>query len=210
VVPIVRDRPEDRAVIEYCQAIAAELTRVAAFGEPLRVIVDLKAGRPVDKRWGWIKRGVPIVCEIGARDAASGAVTLLKRHRARRDGKLAFETAPRDEFVLSAPDALAEIQASLYSEARERMRANIRSDLATLADVETYFKDSAESESFCGWAEVPWSRPEGAELDRVQEQLKRLKLTVRVAPLGQPRLEGRRCAFTGAAAKEVVLLGRAY
>jgi hypothetical protein len=40
--------------------------------------------------------------------------------------------------------------------------------------------------------------------------LKRLKLTVRVAPLVQPDLAGKRCVFTGAPAKEVVLLGRAY
>ncbi len=210
LVPILRDRAEDRSVIEYCESIAAELRAASALGEPMRIAVDLKAGRSVDKRWGWIKRGVPIVCEIGARDAAAGSVTMLRRHRARQDGKLAFETLARAEFVRSAPGTLADIQGSLYSEARERMRANIRSDLGTFADVEAYFKDSSEAESFCGWAEVPWSRPEGAALAAVEQQLKSLKLTVRVAPLEQPPLAGRRCAFTGAPAKEVVLIGRAY
>jgi prolyl-tRNA synthetase len=210
LVPIVRDRPEDHAVIEYCESIAAELRASSACGEPLRIAVDLKAGRPVDKRWGWIKRGVPIVCEIGARDAAAGSVTLLRRPRARHAGKLAFETAPRAQFVASVPAALADIQSSLYGEARERLRANIRSDLTTFADLEAHFRDSSEAESFCGWAQVPWSRPEGAALAAVQEQLKRLKLTVRVAPLEQPPLEGARCAFTGEPAKEVILLGRAY
>ena len=210
LVPILRDKPEDRAVLEYCEALAAELRAAAAFGEPLRVALDLRPGRSVDKRWGWIKRGVPIVCEIGGRDAAGSSVTLLRRHRARKDGKLAFETTPRAEFLRTAPAALAEVQASLYAEARERMRANIRSDFVTLAEVEAYFKDSSEAESFCGWAQVPWSRPQGAALDAVQEQLKRLKITVRVAPLAQPQLTGRRCVFTGGAAKEVVLLGRAY
>jgi prolyl-tRNA synthetase len=210
LVPILRDRPEDRAIVEYCEAIAAELGAAAAFGEPLRAAVDLKAGRPVDKRWGWIKRGLPIVCEIGARDVASGSVTLLRRDRARRDGKLGFETLPRSEFVRGAPGLLAEIQRGLGSQARQRMQASIRSDLATFADVEAYFKDSAEAESFCGWAEVPWCRPEGAALRAVEEQLKRLKLTVRVAPLAQPDVTSRRCVFTGEPAREVVLLGRAY
>jgi prolyl-tRNA synthetase len=210
LVPIVRDRPEDRAVIEYCESIAAELRTSSAFGEPLRVAVDLKAGRPVDKRWGWIKRGVPIVCEIGARDAAASSVTLLRRPHPRNDGKLAFETTARSQFVANAPRALADIQTTLYSEARARMLANIRCDLKTFADVEAYFKDSSESESFCGWAQVPWSRPEGAALQGVLEQLKRLKLSVRVAPLEQPPLAGARCAFTAAPAQEVVLLGRAY
>jgi prolyl-tRNA synthetase len=107
LVPILRDKPEDRSIIEYCEAIAAELRAASAFGEPLRVAVDLKAGRPVDKRWGWIKRGMPIVCEIGARDVASGSVTMLRRDRARRDGKLGFETLPRAAFVRGAPSVLA-------------------------------------------------------------------------------------------------------
>jgi len=170
----------------------------------------VKPGRPVDKRWNWIKRGVPIVCEIGARDVASGSVSFLRRDRGRRDGKLGFETLPRPEFLGKAAAILAEIQAGLAAQARERMQANIRADLATYAEVEAYFKDSAEAESFCGWAEVPWCRPEGAQLRVVEEQLKRLKVSVRVAPLAQPALAGRRCLFTGAPAQEVVLIGRAY
>ncbi|HTX24675.1 MAG TPA: proline--tRNA ligase [Steroidobacteraceae bacterium] len=210
LVPILRDRPEDGSVIEYCESIAAELRAATALAEPIRVAVDLKAGRAVDKRWGWIKRGVPIVCEIGARDASGGSVTLLRRHRARQDGKLGFETLPRADFVRGAPAALAQIQSALYTEARARMQANIRSDLTTFADVEAYFQDSSEAESFCGWAEVPWSRPEGAALQAVEEQLKRLKLTVRIAPLEQPAIAARRCVFTGAPAREVILIGRAY
>ncbi|HUN74488.1 MAG TPA: aminoacyl--tRNA ligase-related protein [Steroidobacteraceae bacterium] len=210
LVPILRDRPEDPSIIEYCEGIVAELRQGSGFGEPLRVLADVKPGRPVDKRWNWIKRGVPIVCEIGARDVASGSVSFLRRDRGRRDGKLGFETLPRPEFIGKAAGILAEVQAGLAAQARERMQANIRADLATFAEVEAYFKDSAEAESFCGWAEVPWCRPEGAQLRVVEEQLKRLKVSVRVAPLAQPAIAGRRCLFTGAPAQEVVLIGRAY
>ncbi len=210
LVPILRDRPEDASVVAYCESLAAELGAGSALGEPMRALADRKAGRSVDKRWGWIKRGVPIVCEIGARDVASGSVTLIRRDRARQGEKIDFASLARGEFVQRAPALLAEVQSALQAEARERLRAGIRSDLATLAAVEDYFKDSEEAEAYRGWAEVPWSRPEGAALDSVEQRLKALKLTVRVAPLGQQRIEGERCIFTGAPAKERILIARAY
>ena len=34
------------------------------------VLIDKKAGKPGPKRWGWVKKGAPIILEIGGRDAA--------------------------------------------------------------------------------------------------------------------------------------------
>lgn len=210
LVPILRDRPEDASVVEYCESLAAALGAGSALGEPIRALADRKGGRPVDKRWGWIKRGVPIVCEIGARDVAAGTVTLIRRDRARQGEKIAFSSLERAAFVRGAPALLTEVQQALHDEARERLRAGVRSDLATLAAVEDYFKESDGAESFRGWAEVPWARPEGAALDAVERQLKALKLSVRVAPLEQAPLQGERCLFTGAPARERILVARAY
>lgn len=210
LVPILRDRPEDASVIEYCESLAAELSAGSALGEPIRVLADRKAGRPVDKRWNWIKRGVPIVCEIGARDVAAGAVTLIRRDRARQGEKLGFSSLGRAELVQRAPALLAEVQSALHAEARERLQAGIRSDLATLAAVQDYFGEAGDSDSYRGWVQVPWARPEGAALQSVEQQLKRLKLTIRVAPLEQEPVDGEPCLFTGEPAKERILIARAY
>jgi prolyl-tRNA synthetase len=166
--------------------------------------------RSVEKRWGWIKRGVPIVCEIGARDVSAGAVTLMRRDRTRNGDKLHSVGLKRGEFVATAAQALGEIQQSLRDEAGARLRQNIRTDLTSLAELEAYFKDSDESESFRGWAEVPWARPEGEALTAVEARLKALKLTIRVAPLNQADVAGKRCLFSDVPATESVLVGRAY
>jgi prolyl-tRNA synthetase len=210
LVPILRDRPEDGSVLEYCESLAQELRASSAFGEPIRAHLDRRPARSIDKRWGWIKRGVPIVCEIGGRDVAAGAVTTIRRDRTRNGDKLLFTGLNRGEFVATAAQMLADIQQSLRSEARARLQANIRSDLTSLAELETYFKDSADSESFVGWAAVPWARPEGAALAAVEARLKALKLTVRVAPLNQTDAGGKACIFSGEPAQESVLVGRAY
>jgi prolyl-tRNA synthetase len=210
LLPILRDRPEDGSVVEYCEALAAALNQSTAFGEPVRASVDRKAGRAIDKRWVAIKRGVPIVCEIGARDVAASAVTLIRRDRIRNGERIESQSLQREEFVRTAPALLAEIQAALHAQAHERLRANISSDFRTIDDLVAYFKDSTDTDAFRGWAEVAWARPQGAALEAVDARLKALKLTVRNAPLKQPTMTGRRCIFSDAPASEVVLIGRAY
>jgi prolyl-tRNA synthetase len=210
LLPILRDRPEDGSVVEYCEALAAALNQSTAFGEPVRASVDRKAGRAIDKRWVAIKRGVPIVCEIGARDVAASAVTLIRRDRIRNGERIESQSLQREEFVRTAPALLAEIQAALHAQAHERLRANISSDFRTIDDLVAYFKDSTDTDAFRGWAEVAWARPQGAALEAVDARLKALKLTVRNAPLKQPAMTGRRCIFSDAPASEVVLIGRAY
>jgi prolyl-tRNA synthetase len=209
LVPILRDRAEDGALLQYCEELAAELNQGRAFGEPLRAAVDRKHGRAIDKRWSHIKRGVPVICEVGVRDMTASAVTLIRRDRTRNGERIDSTTLARDELVRTAGTLLADIQTALHAQARTRFLANISSQFVTFEDLEAYFKDSTD-EAVLGWARVPWARPDGAALEAVDAKLKALKLTVRNAPLLQESAADRRCIFTGTAAEEFVLVGRAY
>jgi prolyl-tRNA synthetase len=208
IVPILRDRPEDGAVVEYCEAIAAEIRALSAFGEPIRIQVDRKGGRPVDKRWSWVKKGVPIICEIGGRDVGASAVSFIRRDRLRIGEKVNITSCSRDEFIRTSESLLREVQTTLHAEARERLSVSIRADITTLGELQSYFQ-SSESE-FRGWVSVPWSKPEGDGLAAVEAILKAAKITIRNAPLKQESLDNVRCIFTNAPAKEFVLVGRTY
>jgi prolyl-tRNA synthetase len=209
LIPILRERPEDAGVIEYCEALAAELRTAVAFGEPLRVAVDLKPARAVEKRWAWMKRGVPLLCEIGPRDVSAGAVTFMRRDRPRAGARIDSASLKRGEFIAAVPGLLTEIQNALHEAARTFLTSNITSEITSFAELEAYYREAGE-ESFRGWARVAWARPQGSALEKVEQQLKALKLTIRNAPLEQQAVEGRRCVFSGAPAEEQVLVGRAY
>ncbi len=43
LIPMLRDKPEDAGVLEFCDALAAQLNCAQAFGEPVRALVDRKA-----------------------------------------------------------------------------------------------------------------------------------------------------------------------
>jgi prolyl-tRNA synthetase len=206
IVPMLRDQPEDAAIVDYCRALQGELAKLSALGEPVRALLDLKPAKAANKRWGWVKKGAPIVIEVGGRDVAGGNVSVLRRDRLyREDGKLDSAVTPRDAFVGAAAAALEEIQLALHAEAKARLHDNI-TRVDDWAGVEAMF---AESVGKPGWADVAWSRPTGAALDKVVERLKAFKLTIRNAPMEQGAIAGP-CVFTGEPAVERVLIGRSY
>ena len=205
IIPMLRDNDEDETVLEYCRALRMELLKLSAFGEPLRVLLDTKATKASNKRWSWVKKGAPVIVEVGPRDVGEGKAAVLRRDRLyKEDGKLATAFTPRADFVSHAAEMLEDIQASLYAQAKERMDANIRRDVTDLA---THF--AGDEAGFAGWVEVQWARPTGAALDKIVEQLKALKLTMRNSPLNATAADGA-CFFTGEPAVERILIGRTY
>lgn len=207
IVPMLRDGPEDEAVIGYCRELQRALAAQTAFGEPVRALLDLKPAKAAAKRWGWVKKGAPLIVEVGPRDMAGGNVSVVRRDRLyREDGRLDAQVLAREAFVGDAPALLAAIQAALFADAKARLDAAI-TPVADWAGVETMFADGQDNP---GWAEVAWSRPAGASLDAVVQRLKALKLTIRNAPMTSGEEVTGACVFTGAPAVERVLIARTY
>jgi len=205
IVPMLRDTPEDAAVIAYCEDLVKALGAVDVFREPLRVLFDRKPIKAAPKRWSWVKKGAPVIVEVGGRDVAGGNVSVLRRDRLYNEvGKLAGEVMAREAFVAGVADMLRDFQAVLHGEAKARLEANIRRDVTDLAALAGAFEGDRP-----GWAEVSWSRPTGEALDKVVEWLKGEKLTLRNVPLDATAASGQ-CIFTGAPAVERVLVGRSY
>lgn len=209
IVPMLRGKPEDAELKGYCQALANELSGGLAFGKPIRALVDMKDARPADKRWDWVRRGAPIICEIGPRDAANGQVTFIKRNALREGQKIKSHTLARSDFVAQAQTLLETAQRELFNEAKSRMNAGIQDGFRDFADLERYYGAGDDEKDVKGWARIHWSRPSGAALEDVGERLKALKLTIRNAPLNQPPSFGK-CIFTGNPGVEEILIARAY
>jgi prolyl-tRNA synthetase len=211
IVPMLRDKPEDAAVLEFAASLESALKAQRVFDERLRVLVDRRATKSADKRWNWVRRGAPIIVELGARDAASGTVTFMRRDALRDGDKVKSQAMGKDEFVAKVPGLLAEIQANLFQEAKARLTANITTGVPSWEALADYFGAAGEDDNdeFKGWVRAPWSRPCGAELEAIDAKLKTLKLTIRNAPMDQPASFAP-CIFTGKPGVEEVLIARAY
>ena len=207
ILPMLRDDDGDEALLAYCEELRAALASQWALGEPVRVLLDKRAGKATQKRWGWVKKGVPLILEIGGRDAAGGQVSVVRRDRLwREDGKVNFVAQSRADFLAAAVGELESVQASLHAEATARRDAQIHRGVTDLAGLEAFF---AEDKRYPGWVELVWSRPTGAALDDVVAKLKALKLTIRNTPMNGEPVSGT-CPFTGEPAVERIYVARAY
>ncbi|HJR55107.1 MAG TPA: aminoacyl--tRNA ligase-related protein [Rhizomicrobium sp.] len=207
VVPMLRDKPEDADVLKYCEVLVEALSKLTAFGQPVRVLLDTKKIKSAEKRWNWVRRGAPLIVEVGPRDASGANVTVMRRDDLRDGDKVKSIVKPRIDFIEGAVQLLTEIQAGLYAEAKTRLDGNIKRDVTDWPGVENYF--AGNDDEFKGWLRVSWSKPTGAALEAVDARLKALKLTIRNAPLDQPE-NFAPCIFTGNAGVEEILIGRSY
>ncbi|KLE35548.1 aminoacyl--tRNA ligase-related protein [Aurantiacibacter luteus] len=208
ILPMLRDKPEDSEIIAWCEDLRAGLAAHHVLGEPLRVLLDTKPGKAAAKRWDWVRKGAPVIIEVGPRDMENGVVSLLRRDALwdEASGKPAFQSPARDEALTRVPAILAEMQTGLLAEARARRDANIVRGITDMDALAAFFGGEAK---YPGWVEVQWSKPTGGALDKVVEQLKTHRLTLRNVPLDAAPADGT-CVFTGEPAVERVLVARAY
>src|SRR5271167_150299 len=111
IVPISRKPDEAEKVLAAARAIRDSLDNAG-----VRVKIDEREGvTPGFKFNDWEMRGIPIRIEIGPRDVASGEVVLARRDRL---GPEAKQKAPIAEVAARVTALLAEIQRSLFDQAR--------------------------------------------------------------------------------------------
>jgi prolyl-tRNA synthetase len=67
-MPILRDEASRDEVVQAAETLAKRLRARRFDGEPVRAKVDLRDDNSANRRWGWIKKGVPFMVELGPRN----------------------------------------------------------------------------------------------------------------------------------------------
>jgi len=197
IVPITRDDPT--AVLEAARELQSELAEQTWMDEPIRAAVDTRDRKPAEKRWEWIRKGVPVVIELGGRDIEQGVVTMTRRD----DESLSRETVPRDGAAESVVGVLGDIQLGLFEDASKRLRERTRDDITTLEQFREFF--SGDDTDSGGFVRAPWS-----EEPETEKTMGELGVTVRCIPFDAELPGDARCVITGGPAKVVAIFAKAY
>jgi len=193
VVPIWRKAEEGEPVLAAARA-ARDVLEAAG----LRVRLDDREGlTPGFKFNDWEMRGVPVRIEIGPRDVAARNAVLARRDRLGKEGKV---VASLDGLAAHLRALLDDVQKSLYTQARDTIRANTRE-----FDDYAKFRAQMEGEGGGGMAEIYWCGSAACET-RIREET---RATCRAIPLGQSGAAGR-CLVCGEVAKERAFFAKAY
>jgi len=200
LLPIYRNDDERAVVLPYCETLKQELLSQRFDGEPLRVRIDNRDIRGGEKKWQWVKRGVPIRLEVGPRDVEGGGVFV-----GRRDVAGKGKPQPRGEFVETVSRTLTEIQQSLFDKAL-KAREEVTVEIDTWEEFERYFtpRNAKRPELHGGFALCHFA--DGPEMEA---KLKELKVTARCLPLDREPQQGK-CIFTGQPSTQRGLFAKAY
>ena len=126
VIPITRDENETE-LNAYANKLGEELR-----GLGIRVLVDDTDARAPDKMWKWIKRGVPLRVEIGAKEKEESTLTVTRRDL----GKASKQTLPVYEFMSKAQQMLDTIQHDMLV-AVEKRNATMINNVKDLKELES-------------------------------------------------------------------------
>jgi prolyl-tRNA synthetase len=197
IVPITREDPT--AVLEAADELQAEIAAQSWDGQPVRVEVDKRDRKPADKRWEWIRKGVPIVIELGERDIEGGVATVTRRD----DPELARDAIPREGVAEAVVGVLGDVQLGYYEEASKRFRERTRDDITTVEEFREFF--SGEETDSGGFVKAPWS-----EESETIETMAELGVSVRVIPFDEELPADARCVITGGPARVMAIFAKAY
>ncbi len=197
IVPITRDDPAP--VLEAADVLRRELADQTWAGSPIRADVDSRDRKPAEKRWEWIRKGAPLVIELGGRDIEQGVITVTRRD----DPELARDAIPRDGTAEAVAGVLEQIQVGYFEEASRRLRERTRDDITDLEGFREFFSgDDTESG---GFVRAPWSEDPATE-----ETMGELGVSVRCIPFDAQLPPNAKCVITGGPARVMAVFARAY
>ena len=206
ILPIFRNDEESAPVLEYCRRLRDELAAQTYDHQPVRVLLDERDVPRADKKWQHVKRGVPVVVEVGPRDIAGD--TLMPKRRDETGQKK--PAIPRSQFVAEIAGSLAEMQDNLFQRALAFRQQHTRT-FTRLEEFEAYFtpQNADKPEIHGGFAIA-----HVAEGPAAAAILAKHKLTIRCVPTAdEPGFEETvpgKCLFTGQPTTVRAVISKAY
>ena len=206
-IPLIKKNDDAAKIMAYIENIQAQLKNKTAFGERLRTKIDSRDKSSVDKVWEWVRKGAPMVCEIGARDIENGGLMVKERiFFGQPEGKKILKT---EEFVATVSERLEFLQHEMFKRAKERLEQNIRTDIKTPEEFAAYFVNGNEWIEDGKQGKVAFVRGKWCADPATEELLKAMKITIRCIPFDQSGTTGK-CLLTGKDATLDVIYARSY
>ncbi|MDN3509169.1 MAG: proline--tRNA ligase [Candidatus Neptunochlamydia sp.] len=194
ILPLFHKIEAKEKILSYCKDLQQKLQKIVYHDKPMTVHLDNRDIRSGEKVWGWIKKGVPIRVEVGARELEGGVLSIAKRNKGHKD----FEKQSEEELLNSIVTQLDDIQDALYAKARTFRDSHIK-EINTKEEFYDFFKNE------CGFASAHWSGDPAIE-EVVQKDL---SVTIRCIPIDGEKEEGT-CPFTGELSPQRVIFGKSY
>lgn len=172
IIPLLKGENSD-PILNYCNKIKENLSK------DIRVFIDEKEDTPQNKKWNYIRKGVPLILEIGNKELQNNSIYFTKRISMEK------QTLKFEEFIATIKDLLNKHDMELKNRNDKRCFEKINRDINSIDKLKEFFNKQN------GFVIAKWAGLE-TNLDKLEE----LALTIRCIPTDQSNNVGK-CILSG-------------
>ncbi|NGX32441.1 MAG: Proline--tRNA ligase, partial [Candidatus Anoxychlamydiales bacterium] len=118
ILPVIHSDDMKQKILGFCEKLKKDLQNVLYHNKNLVVEIDTRDIRGGEKKWSWIKKGVPLIIEIGPRDIENESVFMLKRFN------LEKKSIKAQDFIKNIKNILDDIQSEMFEKAKKMQEEN--------------------------------------------------------------------------------------
>lgn len=197
IIPVLRGQEDLAEIMAYIEQIKTDLEAQTYHDVPLNVYIDKSEDRGGEKYWRQVKKGTPLIIEVGPRDFKNQGVFMTKRNLMAKEG------LSREDFVQNSTTILDEIQREIFLTAEKKRDDNV-TEINTLEEFRKLFKKNNDKMTH------PYAYGYVDDNPRTQEILKQHQASIRCYALDELPIEGKTCLFSGEKANRRALIARSY
>jgi prolyl-tRNA synthetase len=193
ILPIIHSEDSKDEVLKYTNELKEKLNKIIYHNKQIEVKIDLRDLRGGEKKWSWIKKGAPLILEIGPKDIEKNNITFTRRD------DLEKNVLSTDDFLKEITIILDDMQNKLFEKANKFLQDNTH----VLDDKDQFYKFFSKDKNK-GFVKAYFCADEVEE-----EKIKKdLSVTVRCLDLNESK-EGK-CIFCSKKTKKLATFARAY
>jgi prolyl-tRNA synthetase len=194
ILPIYKNESDRSVVLDYCGKLQQSLNKQILHGLNISTHIDDKEISGGEKKWGWIKKGVPLRLEIGMRDIEKNSFYVSRRDHASHE-KHHFTL---EDFINQVVTLLNDIQQNLFNRALAYQAKNSR-EVDSFEQFKAAFAGNKSGFVTCY----------ASNETTIEEYIKPLQVTARCIPLEQNTQSGK-CIFTGKTVDKKIIFAKSY
>jgi prolyl-tRNA synthetase len=193
ILPIIHSEDLKDKVIKYSNDLKEKFNKIIYHNKQIEVKIDLRDLRGGEKKWLWIKKGAPLILEIGPKDIEKNNITFTKRD------DLEKNVLSTDDFLKEIISILDDMQNKLFERANKFLQDNTH----TLDDKDQFYKFFSTDKNK-GFVKAYFCADEKEE-----EKIKKdLSVTVRCLDLNESKED--KCIFCTKKTKKLATFAKAY
>nr|NGX63455.1 Proline--tRNA ligase [Candidatus Anoxychlamydiales bacterium] len=199
IIPVIHSDDVKDKVLSVCEKLKKDLEDIVYHNNTLSVEIDLRDIRGGEKKWSWIKKGVPLILEIGPKDIEKDSVFLIQRNTFEK------KSLKIEDFIKNIKKLLDDIQNEMFEKAKKFQNENTK-EITSKDEFYKFFasKNSGKQEIHAGFAKTYFCLDEKHE-KKIKEDL---SVTARCILLDDFK-EGK-CIFCSKSTKTKAIFAKAY